>query len=478
MKYFTLTELTRSDTAEKMHIDNTPNNVQIKALEQLVDNVLDPAREKLGSPIRVTSGFRCERLNKAVGGARNSQHCVDTQTEILTDKGWRNIDNIQETDNVISVDYRDNKLKISPIKRIVKRLYSGELYCCSNNVIDYAVTDEHRMFIRYPETRNNITPNCYYHFETAEKVFAKRRKYQVSFCSEFTSEVKKDFLKLCLAVVADGCVHTTRGKYKDIVFTLKKERKIKALTELLDRLDMGYTIRYCKDREKQGQYGIYSIRINSYHSRLIENVIGRQKNIPFTFLYNDSKILEEMVKYYAFYDGYFDKRENCTGFTISTINKHNADVLGLMAIFSGYSCVAKQMEPIAVEIRGRKIKPKHSYYILSLAKRTECKTNENNFSKRKYNGLVWCVETENQTIITRRNGRIVLMGNCKGQATDITCYDNLKLIRILQNLTFDQLIWEKGKGQPLWIHVSFSNRNRRQKLKTYDGKNYVKVEKF
>ena len=478
MKYFTLTELTRSDTAEKMHIDNTPDNVQIKALEQLVDNVLDPAREILKAPITVTSGFRCDRLNKAVGGARNSQHCVDTQTEILTDKGWRSIDTIQETDSVISLDYKDNKLKVSPIKRIIKRQHNGDLYCCHNNVIDYAVTDEHRMFIRYPEVSGRQTINTSYHFETAKDVFAKRRKYQVSFKSEFTSEINKDFLKLCLAVIADGCVHTMRGKFKDIVFALKKERKIKALTELLDRLDIGYTIHYCKCREKQGQFGVYSIRINSYHSRLIVNVIGKQKNIPFDFLYNNSKTLEEMVKYYAFYDGYFDKRENCTGFTISTINKHNADILGLMAIFSGYSCVTKQIKPIAVEIRGKKIEPKRSYYMLSLTKRTECKTNENNFSKRKYNGLVWCVETENQTIITRRNGRIVLMGNCKGQATDITCYDNLKLIRILQNLTFDQLIWEKGKGQPLWIHVSFSNRNRRQKLKTYDGKNYVTVEKF
>ena len=82
MKYFTLTELTRSDTAEKMHIDNTPNNVQIKALEQLVNNVLDPAREKLGSPIRVTSGFRCDRLNKLVGGARNSSHTKGQATDI------------------------------------------------------------------------------------------------------------------------------------------------------------------------------------------------------------------------------------------------------------------------------------------------------------------------------------------------------------------------------------------------------------
>ena len=43
-------------------------------IEALVENVLDPAREKLGSPIIVNSGYRCPKHNAAVGGASNSQH--------------------------------------------------------------------------------------------------------------------------------------------------------------------------------------------------------------------------------------------------------------------------------------------------------------------------------------------------------------------------------------------------------------------
>ena len=43
-------------------------------LMALVENVLEPAREKLGGPIIVNSGYRCERHNKAVGGVANSQH--------------------------------------------------------------------------------------------------------------------------------------------------------------------------------------------------------------------------------------------------------------------------------------------------------------------------------------------------------------------------------------------------------------------
>ena len=74
MKYFTFNELCRSETASKHKIDNPPSAEIIANLTALVDNVLDPLREAWGRPIIVTSGYRCEVLNKLVGGAPTSQH--------------------------------------------------------------------------------------------------------------------------------------------------------------------------------------------------------------------------------------------------------------------------------------------------------------------------------------------------------------------------------------------------------------------
>ena len=74
MKYFTIKELCKSSTATQKGIDNTPNSEIICNLEQLVDNILDPLREKYGKPITINSGYRCETLNKAVGGSKTSQH--------------------------------------------------------------------------------------------------------------------------------------------------------------------------------------------------------------------------------------------------------------------------------------------------------------------------------------------------------------------------------------------------------------------
>lgn len=84
MQYFTLTELTRSATARRMGIDNTPPASAIAALTRLVDAVLDPLREAWGAPIYVSSGYRCPALNRAVGGVAHSQHMLGEAADITT----------------------------------------------------------------------------------------------------------------------------------------------------------------------------------------------------------------------------------------------------------------------------------------------------------------------------------------------------------------------------------------------------------
>lgn len=77
-----MTELTSSATAKRKGIDNTPDAKAKAALSALVANVLDPLREKYGKPIVVSSGYRCPKLNKAVGGVARSQHTKGEAADI------------------------------------------------------------------------------------------------------------------------------------------------------------------------------------------------------------------------------------------------------------------------------------------------------------------------------------------------------------------------------------------------------------
>jgi hypothetical protein len=73
--HFTLTELTYSDTAIAMGIDNAPNGNAISELSRLANETLEKVREICGNcAVVITSGYRCARLNEEVGGADNSAH--------------------------------------------------------------------------------------------------------------------------------------------------------------------------------------------------------------------------------------------------------------------------------------------------------------------------------------------------------------------------------------------------------------------
>ena len=90
MKYFTIKELCKSSTAAQRGIDNTPTQEVIKNLNLLVENILDPLREKYGKPIRVNGGYRCPALNLAVKGSKTSQHLQGLAADITVGSSVEN----------------------------------------------------------------------------------------------------------------------------------------------------------------------------------------------------------------------------------------------------------------------------------------------------------------------------------------------------------------------------------------------------
>lgn len=83
MKYFSIAELTASDEAKKKGIQNVVDAAITSRLTGAIEGMFDSVRELYGKPIKVTSGYRCPTLNKAVGGSTSSAHltgyAADTQ---------------------------------------------------------------------------------------------------------------------------------------------------------------------------------------------------------------------------------------------------------------------------------------------------------------------------------------------------------------------------------------------------------------
>ena len=83
--HFTIEELYASETAKRLGIDNKPSVQKMINLVYLAANVLEPLRVAMGEPVKISSGYRCEKLNKAVGGVYNSQHLKGQAADICID---------------------------------------------------------------------------------------------------------------------------------------------------------------------------------------------------------------------------------------------------------------------------------------------------------------------------------------------------------------------------------------------------------
>jgi len=81
-KNFTLSELTKSETALRKGLNNDPTQDVISALQTLAVNVLQPIRDHYGVGVKVNSGYRSPEVNASVGGSKTSDHCKGQAADI------------------------------------------------------------------------------------------------------------------------------------------------------------------------------------------------------------------------------------------------------------------------------------------------------------------------------------------------------------------------------------------------------------
>lgn len=79
---FSLAEMTKSETASRKGLENTPGEVEIENLRALAVNVLQPVREHYQKGVHINSGFRHPEVNAAVGGSKTSDHCKGQAADI------------------------------------------------------------------------------------------------------------------------------------------------------------------------------------------------------------------------------------------------------------------------------------------------------------------------------------------------------------------------------------------------------------
>jgi hypothetical protein len=105
-KHISFDEATKSQTATRHKIDNTPSVGVIEAMELVAEKCFEPLREWWGKPLTISSFFRCEKLNKKIGGSPTSQHVKGEAIDIDTGN---------KQDNVLLFDWLKNNVEFDQL---------------------------------------------------------------------------------------------------------------------------------------------------------------------------------------------------------------------------------------------------------------------------------------------------------------------------------------------------------------------------
>lgn len=103
--YFTIKEMTKSQTAKVYHIDNTPTEEVVENLKKVM-YILDMVRVHMGKPILINSGYRCRKLNEIVGGVHESMHTRGLAADFRTGK----IEDINRMFEFLKENHEDFKI--------------------------------------------------------------------------------------------------------------------------------------------------------------------------------------------------------------------------------------------------------------------------------------------------------------------------------------------------------------------------------
>jgi len=296
-------------------------------------------------------------------------HCLSEDTEILTNKGWRDLNTINYNDKVINLNISTLQLEEDTIQEIITSPFRGDLINIKGMGIDTLTTENHK-FIDFRKRKT----------EKIETFLAKDvgdRCHRDLPCSgtlfKEDMDISDNEISLSVQVAADG-------KWGSDIFTfcLKKRKKINRLCGLLD--DMGIT--YSTNKQRRGDLKITFKYSFKYFP----------KPLPSEFINLSNRQVEIML------DEYFITNGSCN---IGVSKIEEANLLQALLITNNYTCYLVCC------------RDETGYVLYSNKKKSTvsfCR-NTTKVTKIPYKGLIWCLNTKNGTIITRRNGKVIITKN-------------------------------------------------------------------
>ena len=367
--------------------------------------------------------------------------CYDTETEVLTNSGFKFFKDLTDEDLVAQVNH-DRTLEFVKPTEYVALQYSGEMYHFSKRGVDIRVTGNHQMAnrtVKYDD-KSQATSDGYI-FQRADEFEPKRTvawDFGGNLNGDYTTLSQMDRLRI--AYQSDGTLRENETTSDSYSFSFKKERKTKRFEEIIESL--GIPIHVSKTKEPGCSMYYVETACGMYTKFLLKKPsFVLEKNLDWVYDRNWSDAAgREFFEELSNWDGDFTRKGNqlCC---FNTNEKTVADAVQYVA------AVCNKRSTLALYDGTYRV------YVYD----QDCSTGEStNVEVTNYDGIVYCVTVPSHILVVRRNGVTNVCGNTQitrgGNATaTILCIDpeieNLILVksqRIDIEQRIDKLDYEFG----------------------------------
>jgi ribonucleoside-triphosphate reductase len=349
--------------------------------------------------------------------------CMSQDTEILGSDGWKRYDEVREGDSIATFNIEKGYIEYLPVKRLFAREYSGKMYHLKNRISDQLISPKHRVVRRkfYSDE---------YVLETIEDVVGLKSPFIVPIGSDGNvrggASVDEDVIRLIAWIVAEGTLDASgrgsgRGSGRISIHQSRTESpdEYEEIVSICHSLGLEYTERTQEGLDKECNV----LRFNANSTRKILGYFNSDKErgikfIPDVILGLDAESSRLFLETYVRGDGY----DSCKIITTSEAIK---DGLLQVAVNAGYGATFRVRKP-------DNSLSKKDRYIIRLIRHKD--TYIDRVEEVEYEGVIWCPNTDNETVIARRNGKVFITGN-----TPFT------------NITLDLEVPRYMKGEPVII---------------------------
>ena len=346
--------------------------------------------------------------NRIPGRAWVLHDCFDESTEILGKDGWVGSEDVSEGEEIYSMNLTTGLMELVEVQGYVRRPAGDDKFIEVNGrSVNFSVTGKHGFYVRRygSEDLRRVT---------ADELYDMSGEYQVpvSGHANFTGvDLSDDELKLVAWYITDGHMKASR-----LIISQSKEHRQIEIRSLLQRIGMGFTERLVPAGSYGGlpclQFGIpkgnqtwrdlsgwdkISVYLDKDISPLLHNMTRRQFEVFWT----------EMVKG----DGSFRNDEGVALSQLWCSRKSQADALMQMAVLRGIAISCGE----SVTENGHEmycLYPRLREWMLIRPKRLRVAKSPMVQREPRPGEHVWCVSNKNRTVIARRGGKVMIIGNC------------------------------------------------------------------